>query len=166
MKDLISDKQSPLGNNQPTSILQGWVTELGLRFQGVLLTVIRGCDMWSKYSLEKALIREMRGLILVPFDPRELEMRLGFMTGFPNPDAKEGFEMVLIQIDPLPVHYVMHLLHGIEILGHCHPSDEVRHTYLQRYYTLCDKFHLYPESKLQLIHRLNEDRIAKGTVEQ
>jgi hypothetical protein len=66
------------------SILQAWVTELGLRHQGVLLTAVRGCDTWSKYSAEKPLIREMRGLILVAFDPRELEFAEGFMTRFPE----------------------------------------------------------------------------------
>jgi hypothetical protein len=148
------------------SILQAWVTELGLRHQGVLLTAVRGCDTWSKYSAEKPLIREMRGLILVAFDPRELEFAEGFMTRFPNPNGDNAFQSLLSNIDGLPVHYVMHVMHAVEILGFKHPDKEVRSAYQDRYARLAEKFHLYPEDVYDMDERLTEDRIQEGTVEQ
>ena len=157
------------------SILQEWVTNLGLRHQGVLLTAIRVCDTWSKYSTEKPLIREIRGLVLVPFDERELLYQRGFMTGFKGfvhadgPDkrpAEVAFGELLASIDGLPVHYIMHLMHAMEIIGYCHPKDQVRDEYQRRYRRMTEKFHLNPETKEQMDARLGEDRIEKGTVEQ
>jgi hypothetical protein len=147
------------------SILQSWVTDLGLRHQGVLLTVVRGYDGWSKHSPQKPLIRELRGLILVPFDERELAFAGGFMCGFPHHPAAQGFKEFCDNIDGLPVHYVMHLVHAIEIVGYCHPEVEVRDVYFLRYRKLCDKFHLYPEQSEEMNARLGSDRIADGSVE-
>jgi len=148
------------------SILQPWVTELPLRYQGTLLTVIRACDDWSKYAIEKSLIREMRGLILVPCDARELAFLDRFMTAFPDPGAAEAFQCFLNHIDPLPVHYVMHVVHAIEILGYEHPHVSPRQIYLNRYLRLAQKFHFHPERSDQLRSRMTEDRIANGTVGQ
>lgn len=147
------------------SYLQGWVTKLGLRHQGMLLTSIRGCDIRGKYAPEKPLIREMRGLIGVAFDPRELDFPKGFMCKFNKAWSGPAFEDMCKEIDGLPVHYVMHILHSIEIIGYHHPESEVRMEYSYRYFYLCDKFHLKPESKDEMEGRLREDRIAKGTVE-
>lgn len=146
------------------SILYPWVMNLGLRYQGTLLTTIRGSDAWSKYNREKPLVREIRGLILVPFDQRELECLNGFMTGFPNPQAEEAFQAFCENIDPMPIHYVMHVLHVLEIIAVKHPDIKVRETYDRRYKRLCDKFHLNPETPEQLDARMNEDRIESGTV--
>lgn len=148
-----------------TSILQPWVIELGLRHQGVLLTVIRGCDSRGKYAPEKALIREIRGLILFPFDVRELEMPKGFMTGFNREWSSPAFKALSQEIDGLPIHYVMHVMHAIEIIGYHHPELEVRMEYYNRYLHLVDKFHLKPEKATEMEDRLNEDRVEKGTVE-
>ncbi|QDT39751.1 hypothetical protein Pan189_41600 [Stratiformator vulcanicus] len=54
-------------------ILQDWVCRLGLRYQGVLLTVVRGCDTLPKDCDLKTLSRFLRYLILRPHcgDPRK-----------------------------------------------------------------------------------------------
>jgi hypothetical protein len=147
------------------SILRSWVTELGLRHQGVLLTIIRGCDTRGKYALEKPLIREMRGLLLVPYDERELAFPSGFMTAFNKEWSSPAFKSMCSEIDGLPVHYVMHILHAMEIIGYHHPEEEIRQEYSNRYLYLVSKFHLQPEGKIEMEVRLTEDRIKEGTVE-
>jgi hypothetical protein len=141
------------------SILQSWVTDLGLRHQGVLLAAVRGCDGRDKEAPEKPLIRELRGLILIPFDERELNNPLGFMVKFPHVPAEIMFHRLCRNLDPLPVHYLMHLIHAVEIIGYCHPKYEIKSVYKSRYITLCNKLHINPETYRQMNLRLNEDRI-------
>lgn len=147
------------------SILQEWVTQLGLRHQGVLLTIIRGYDSWPKHCPEKPMIREMRGLILVPFDPRELEYPNGFMSAFPHPQAHEAFKAFCDNIDGLALHYVMHVVHATEIFAYCHGSAQVRGCYMNRYRRLAHKFHLNIETPDEMEARLTDDRVLARTVE-
>ena len=55
------------------SILLPWVTELGLRHQGVLLSAIRGCDTAPRNDASKNLVRCLRAELLLPHcgDPRK-----------------------------------------------------------------------------------------------
>ena len=46
------------------SVLQDWVQELGLRFQGVLVSAIRGCDTVQRHDSSKVLARVYRYEIL------------------------------------------------------------------------------------------------------
>lgn len=147
------------------SIVQPWVTQLGLRHQGVLLTAIRGCDGMVKEDSTKPLAREFRGLILTPFDIRELDHEKGFMVGFPSMAAEKNFYNFQKSLDHYPVHYIFHLIHAIEIIGYYHPYDKVKETYISRYKQLVKRLHLQPESKKQLDKRLNEDRIKNNSVE-
>jgi hypothetical protein len=163
-------------------IIRPWVKNLSLRFQGTLLTAIRGCDLSPKHSPEKMLLREMRALILIPFDPRELEYLRGFMIKFGTDEAEKGFQEFAKSMDQFPLHFVMHLLHAIEIIGYKHFSSEsdiykfaqltyaphkmsVSEIYEMRYKTLCRKFHVNPETESQLDARMEENRIENKTVE-
>lgn len=139
--------------------------QLGLRHQGVLLTGLRGCDGAIKEDCTKPILREMRGLILVPFDIRELNYDRGFMTGFPSQTAATAFDSLLRAIDHYPTHFIFHLIHAIEVIGFNHPSILVCDSYTLRYRKLVRSLHLNPETYSQCNERLNEDRIAQGTVE-
>lgn len=161
----ISDGCDCEANTQPQSIIQPWVTYLGLRIQGVLITAIRGCDGEIKEDVSKPIQRELRGLVLVPFDKRELHYAKGFMVAFPSHVATSAFESFRRSVDHYPVHYLFHLLHAMEIVGYCHPQANVREVYVDRYRQIVQKLHLNPETKEQLFARLSEDRIEKGTVE-
>lgn len=147
-----------------SSILQPWVNQLGLRHQGVLVACIRGCDGVIKEDASKPIMRELRGLILIPFDSRELEYEKGFMVSFPSRAAAAAFKSLRKSLDHYPVHYLFHLLHAMEIVGYYHPSKKVRSLYYERYCGLVKRLHLNPESKAMLDERLNEDRIATNTV--
>lgn len=147
------------------SILQKWVTRIGLRHQGVLLTGLRGCDGAIKEDATKPILREMRGLILVPFDPRELQFDKGFMTGYPSETAIAGFEQLCKSLDHYPTHFLFHFIHAVEIIGYHHPEEGVRKVYWMRYIKLCKRLHMHGESKEECDARLTEDRIESGTVE-
>ena len=148
------------------SILQDWVHQLGLRHQGVLVAAIRGCDGVVKEDPTKPIMRELRGLILVPFDARELAYEKGFMVSFPSKATESGFSVLRKSLDHYPVHYMFHLLHAMEIVGYCHPAEAVRVSYYERYCNLVRRLHLNPESKSEMDARLNEDRIASDTAGQ
>lgn len=144
------------------SVLQDWVTELPLRAQGTLLTVIRGCDLVPKYPLDgtaRTLTAALRFAILNPADPREVDYEPGaFFISKPPEDFKPS------ELGHYPQHWFAHIMHAAEVVGYCHPSREVRALWETVYLKFCRSLHLNAETKEQMIDRLIEDRIAKGTV--
>ncbi len=138
------------------SILQEWVMELGLRFQGVLLTVIRGCDTAPKQDASKDLTRVLRSDILIPHcgDPFKAKT---FIEAVQDSVLVDRFTALVKNLDHYPHHYVMHLVHAIEILGYHHPNSDRRSWYGNFYQRLCRGLHVNPETKEQLEARLGAD---------
>lgn len=64
----------------------------------------------------------------------------------------------LKQLDAIPHHFQLHLLHAIEILGYKHPEPRVRAWWMQTYFRLVHDMHLWPETEEQLDRRLGDDR--------
>lgn len=149
---------------KPTSILRTWVMRLPLRAQGTLLSAMRGCDAWTKASVGKDLVREIRGICLNPFDERECATLEGYIVLYPHPRADEDHKQFCRMWDDLPMHYVMHLMQAIEVIGYYHPDKAIAEVYEKRYDRMCHKMHLHPESRMQFIGRIMEDRIANNTV--
>lgn len=146
-----------------TSILQPWVTELGLRHQGVLLTAVRGCDGVAKHDVSKPVMRAIRATVLVPFDDRELTEPKGFIY-FEHQAFKEGVEVLAKNLDEYPVHFVFHVIHALEVIGYKHPLSSIGYPFLYAYRRMVEKFHLNTETREQLDTRLCEDRVKNGTV--
>lgn len=105
----------------------------------------------------------MRGLVLVPFDERELDYN-GFMVRFPSLLADQDFQLLKKSLDHYPVHYIFHLLYAMEVIGASHPTPKTGAVYWERYVLLCRRLHVNPETHAQLHLRLNEDRIVNNTV--
>lgn len=145
------------------SIVQDWVQNLGLRYQGVLMTAVRGGDGIPKEHVTKTLQRAIRRYVLVPYDPRELAIKGGFMSCDPE-EIYPAAKALKKELDQLNVHYVFHLLHALEVLGYKHPDPVVRNEFLQAYFVLVRKFHLNPETEQQLHARMEEDRMANNSV--
>ncbi len=57
--------------------------------------------------------------------------------------------------DSYAAHYVLHLLHAIEIVGYKHPDAHTRARWLGFYQVLVLAMHLSPETEAQLDERLN-----------
>lgn len=150
------------GNPQCKSVLQDWVMRLPLREQGTLLTGVRGCDLTPKYpldSIERLLVGHLRWAFLNPADPREVDREPGcFFISKPLPKFKAS------ALGQYPQHWYSHLMHCYEVVGYRHPDKDVAMEFFRVYTQLAHNLHLTPETRQQMIERLGEDRIAKGTV--
>lgn len=138
------------------SVLQDWVMELGLRHQGVLLTAIRGPDGAPKEDNAKALIRVYRSLILNAHcgDPR----KSGSYIEYAEPDeVLKRMTALRKSLDHYNHHFIMHLVHCVEIIGYKHPDPSVRSTWWAFYLLLCKGLHVNPETEEELDSRLNAD---------
>lgn len=141
--------------------------ELPLRFQGTLLTAVRGCDdepkSWTRtgvaYSGGRRLTGFIRYCFMNPADPREVDREEGafFMSTPPSPFKASEF-------GHLPQHWYSHAMHGLEIVAYYHPDVLVRGQALFLYKKMVHNMHLNIETKNEQWTRLTEDRIATNTV--
>lgn len=132
------------------SILQNWVENLSLRYQGVLLSGIRGCDFATKEDSSKKLIRAYRGYILISFDKKPTS----FIEYIDIKELKERMIFFLKDFDHYPMHYITHLLYASEIIGYKHPDKKIRKIWHWFYKSFVYLLHLRPESKIKMEKRL------------
>lgn len=138
------------------SILQDWVEELPLRYQGVLVSAVRGCDVAVRSDPSKLLQRCLRAEFLCPAssNPRS------FMETLSSAAVKERMRAFLRSFDHYPNHYVMHLMHAAEVVGYHHPAPLSALIWFKFYQELCLKLHVTPESKDALTRRLEAEEEA------
>jgi len=135
------------------SILKDWVTHLGLRHQGVLLSAIRGCDGVPKDDPSKALVLVLRDVLLNAYDPKPSSFIEHVSDGY---ELRARMRPVLKSHDHYPVHYITHLMYAAEIIGYKWP-EEARFYWLWFYEQLCKGLHVNPETEKQMDRRLNAD---------
>lgn len=162
---------------RPRSVLQDWTFDISFMQQTVLLTAVRGPDGLPKYAGVKFLLRWYRRCILIssldgevitnPHDPRG-----GSFMGpsydehalHANSDARwfgrmnEILSTYLKELDGIPHHFQLHLLHAFEIVGYKHPDSVIRAWFNMAYERLVNDMHLWPETEAQLDARLNDTR--------
>lgn len=166
--------------NRP--VTQDWVHGLSLMQQSVLLTAIRGPDGMPKYHASKYLLRWYRRCVLLSSFLGEVvsnpyESDGGSFLG-PSIDMdQESFtkdgedgpldwrpkmdDLVTVYIkdlDSVPHHFHMHLMHAAEIVGYKHPKPVVRRWWLRVYERFVRDMHLWPESEQELDRRLGDSR--------
>jgi len=130
--------------------------DLGLRHQGVLLSIVRGCDTVEKDDPIKLLCRGLRGLLLhCHCGPNVIPAT--FIERAPLEQMYLRAEAVRRNVDHLPHHYVMHLVHAFEVVAYCHPDADTRRVFTVIYAKFCDGLHVNPETPEQLDARLNAD---------
>lgn len=149
------------------SVLQPWVESLPLRYQGTLLTAVRGCDEEAKnwtstgvsYSPGRRLTAFIRWCFMNPADPREVDAEEGafFMSTPPSTFKPSNF-------GHLPLHWYTHVMHALEIISYCHPNNFTASAAYKLYVSMVHGLHLNEETCDQMKARLTEDRIAQGTV--
>jgi hypothetical protein len=147
------------------SVLQDWVMELGLRHQGVLVSIVRGCDSEPRNSPTKALVRCLREVIL-NCHCGDAAKAATFIERVDDDELERRMVAVRKNLDHLPHHFVMHLIHAVEIVGYKHPSWKVRVLWLPFYTQLVAGLHLTIESEAELDARLNatEEEFAQMAV--
>lgn len=138
------------------SVLQDWVMELGLRHQGVLLTAIRGCDTAPKHDPSKLFTRCLRNMIL-NCHCGDASKAATFIEAVDLPELNKRFLDFRKNLDHYPHHYVMHVVHAIQIIGYKHPEDKSRAVWSTFYTYLCNGLHMNEETEKQLDARLNAD---------
>jgi len=138
------------------SVLQDWVMELGLRFQGVLVSAIRGCDTAARHDKSKVLQRIYRSEILNTHcgDPKKSK---SYILAANVPETVKRMKEFLDDCDQYPLHYVMHFLHAAEIIGYFHPDLERKDMWHSFYVQGCKKLHVSSELRCELIARLESD---------
>ena len=142
--------------------------------QAVLLSAIRGPDGITKETPAKNLLRWYRRCVLIsafdkvaitnPVDPRG-----GSFTG-PSLAACEldelgwwqlGMDKVVTEYlkdcDQYPLHYHLHFLHAVEIVGYKHPYPKIRAWWFSTYKRMVHDMHMLPESETLLDERLGDN---------
>lgn len=143
------------------SVWQDWVMDLSYQQQGVLATGVRGCDGVRKYHDSKFLQRwirraMMRGAYEGGYTfPDNLEPGGGSFMG-PVRDLEDAKKKFFNTIDELPFHYVMHMLHTVEIIGYKHPEQNIASWFCTFYYQMCRHMHLEIETAEDMNWRLND----------
>ncbi len=75
--------------------------------------------------------------------------------GFPR--VKDVAEDTPIAFDMLPVHFLGHLMHALEVIGYRHPHSPTARDAWEAYCDLCEYLHLNPESEEQMLNRLKDE---------
>lgn len=149
---LVRDARAYL-NVQP--VLLRWVMELPLAMQGTLVMAMRGPDNAPKDGLAKDLTRAYRAACLINAHEKGTpgDDFMGDYSGLPpNPDATlAAFRR---DHDQYPHHWLMHLIHGAQIIGAFHDDDTVVAFWDRFYHEMCSSFHMHGETLVQMQRRL------------
>jgi hypothetical protein len=99
------------------------------------------------------------------------DQRGGSFTGPSCPDPREvteGLEwedliapkvdQFFTTMDQMPIHYWLHMMHAVEIMGYHHSEQRIRVWWRDLYMRMVAAMHLFPESKTQLNERLGDTR--------
>lgn len=131
------------------TVIQDWVAEeCSWKEQTVLLTALRGCDGDIKMGEAKGLQHNYRGVVLGNADIR---------TTFMEP-VKVDIKNFCNNLDHYPMHFLVHLTHGIEIIGYRHPDEKVAYEWRGIYLQIVKALHFAPEPRQVMIDRLEDYR--------
>lgn len=149
-----------------TGVQQEWTLDLSIQEQSVLLMACRGPDGMPKSHPAKALIQAYRACVLnaastaQPLGPSGGDSYMSMWLLGPGVIQRqywhEAVRTYLRDVDEIPHHYHLHLLHGAQILGYKHPDSHVRLCWMGLYLEGVSDMHLYPESETQMDERLND----------
>ncbi len=145
------------------SVQPTWCTMLPLQQQSVLFLASRGPDGVAKVHPCKPVIIAYRATVFLAAKyGRSLnwgERADTFMSLDLFADKSRWMSAVGLFFDhqdSLPKHYVLHLMHGAQILGYKHPDERFRERWLGFYLQLVEAFHLHPETEAEMDKRLGD----------
>ena len=154
-------------------VTQNWVHGLTFMQQTVLLTAVRGPDGIPKYGAIKMLLRWYRRCLLLssldgcilttPYDHRGGSfMGPSYQPTSLQHDWRPLMDGILSEylkdLDGIPHHFQLHLLHAFEIVGYKHPDIKIRSWFRAAYERLVHDMHLWPETEEELDYRLGDSR--------
>lgn len=147
----------------PVSVQPYWFVNLPLQQQSVLFLAARGPDGVRKFHPCKDIQRAYRACVLKAAKFGRA-MRWGekgdsFMTMDTIASGEQwavAVKAFFDSIDELPHHYLLHLMHGVEILGYKYPQRIIREIWNEFYLELVKDLHLNPETCVQMDYRLSD----------
>lgn len=145
-------------------VFQDWMLRLSMQQQSVLVLACRGPDGVGKFHPTKQVVARYRATVLkAAYLGRPMRIDEGddttFMTLIKFSD--DGYWGALVRdffdnVDELPHHYYMHLMHGAQIAGYKHDNPMMRQRWRAFYLLCCHDLHLYPEDETQMDERLGD----------
>lgn len=145
------------------SVQPEWCLKLPLQQQSVLFLAARGPDGIAKAHPCKAIVQAYRACVLVAAKYGRCleygEHADSFMSLAAFADGSRWKALVddfFLHEDALPHHYLMHLMHGAQILGHKHPDGRFRDRWIYFYTMMVAGLHLRAESEAEMDLRLND----------
>jgi len=147
------------------SVQPEWMKELPLQQQSVLFLAARGPDGIEKFHPVKEIQRAYRATVFVAAKHGKRMLKYGetgdsFMSLAAFADIgtwwSDCIDNFINHIDSLPLHYVMHLMHGAQILGYKHPDERFSYKWFKLYLALVKNFHLNVETEQEMDERLKD----------
>lgn len=145
----------------PVSVQPEWALALSIQQQSVLFLAARGPDGVEKFHPCKTIQRAYRATVLVAaLYGRQLEWGeaadtfMGLKEFANSSEWALAVNMFFDNVDSLPHHFTMHLLHGAEILGYKHPDKRFRAKWREFYERGAESFHMAPETEEEMDKRL------------
>lgn len=146
------------------SVLQPWVESLTFMQQSVLISAVRAPDTLRKTHPAKLLMRWYRRCVLVCAFERVIHLEADEPCGGKYTGAVDNVDQLaqeyLVNVDELPHHFHLHLLHAAEILGYKHPTERVRLWWWDFYVRGVNDMHLQKESVGEMDDRLSDDEAS------
>ena len=130
-------------------VLQPWMEKIPIRMQSTLILGLRGPDVYAVPNVKK-ICRWLRGLAFKPGNPANLKE---FMNEDPPFEIVEKGETAK-ELEFLPQHFYVHLLHSLEVVAYRHPSEAVRSRGFGLFRDMCALLHLPVESRSKFENRL------------
>lgn len=155
------------------SVVQEWALRCSLMQQSVLLGIIRGPDGVAKYHPVKPILRWYRRcLLLSALDGEVIDNPADHRGGsFTGPSFKSAYPVDAIEwersmvayvdnfmqtMDEMPIHYWLHMLHAVEIMGYKHDNARIADWWMMLYRRMVHAMHVFPESREELDMRLGD----------
>ena len=133
------------------SVVQDWLFNCTFKQQTVLLSALRGCDGKPKEDVSKKLTRKLRRSMLHSANP--VQGPRDFMGGEPTDEDINNF---LRNLDPYPMHWLLHFTHATQIVGLYHPDPQTASFWIDIYRAICFAMHLMPEPRQTMEYRLRD----------
>jgi hypothetical protein len=139
-----------------SSVTQEWVQTLPGKMQSTLVLGLRGPDTHYLPNVKK-LGRWLRGLVLIPSDPDNLQFMLSGDPGRIDEKSDLAHELEFCS-----VHFYTHLMHTFQIVGHKHPDPTKRNQAYLLYADMCRLLHVPCETSISFENRLDHKQWPSG----
>lgn len=154
------------GTQKTFTAQQAWMLHLPIQMQSVLMLGMRGHDGLPKETPSKNVLRAYRGTVLNAAKyGRPLRWGESLIEGdsfmslhhLADDSLWDGVVHAFVSdLDQLSLHFVAHLMHGMEIIGYKHPDNRFARCWMWAYEQTVHALHLQPETEVQLNARLGD----------